>query len=104
MLIVFISGPYRATSENQLHRNIQTAREHAIKMWQAGYAVICPHTNSASMGGVAPDEVFLQGDMAILRRCDAIYMLPKWRESEGAKRELEEATLIGLQVIYAETS
>jgi hypothetical protein len=94
--VVFISGPYRGNVEH----NIIMARRAAIKLWQQGYAVICPHMNSARMDGECPDDYFLEGDLEILKRCDIIYILKNWEESEGASAELSLAKEIGLEVVY----
>ena len=94
--VVFVSGPYRGNIE----QNIANARMAAIRLWKAGYAVICPHMNSARMDGECPDDYFLEGDLEILKRCDIIYMLKNWEESEGASAELSLAKEIGLEVIY----
>jgi hypothetical protein len=100
MQIIFISGPYRASTRDGISRNIATARRHAEQLWKEGYAVLCPHLNSAHMYGVVDDQVFLDGDLAMLRRCDVVYMLPKWRESEGAKNERRMAVRWCKEVIY----
>lgn len=98
MQIIYVAGKYRAETKEGVEANIQKARETAIKLWQLGWAVICPHLNTAHFDGEAPDSVWLEGDKEILRRCDAIYMLDNWRESEGARAELELAISIGLDV------
>jgi hypothetical protein len=38
--------------------------------------------------------------MAMLSMADAIYMLPCWTDSRGARAELETAKLLGLDVIF----
>lgn len=104
MKIAYISGKYRAKTEIELERNIDLAREYALKYWNSGFAVICPHSNTAHFGGAAPDEVWLEGDFEFLRRMnqdgDVIVMIPGWGESEGAKLELDLAKELGIQVIY----
>ncbi len=39
-------------------------------------------------------------DFYWLKRCDAIFMLPNWRESEGAKLEHEEAKIRNKTIFY----
>jgi hypothetical protein len=95
MRVVFVSGPYRGN----ISENIRIARQHAEMLWAKGYAVFCPHLNSAHMDGCAPDKAFLDGDIEILSRCDAIYMLPGWEQSEGARSEYAHALLHGIEVL-----
>ena len=89
MKVVYISGKY----SGDIDTNIQKAREIAIKLWESGYAVICPHLNSSHMelDCKASYEQFLAGDVEILRRCDAIIMLPEWEQSKGAWIEWKDA-------------
>lgn len=44
-------------------------------------------------------EDYMALDLLILSRCDAIYLLRDWKNSPGAKRELEEAKRLGLQIL-----
>jgi len=94
MRIVYIAGPYRATTEYGVYRNIQEAERVALEVWKAGYAAICPHKNTAFFGGACPDSVWLEGDLEILRRCDAVLMLTGSSSSQGATAELSEALRI----------
>ncbi len=99
--IVYISGSYRSEQGiNGVYENIQRARAEAVNWWQKGYTVICPHTNTAFMDGAAPDNVWLEGDIAILGRCDIIVMLKGWEDSAGAKAELDYAEFCELEIIY----
>lgn len=85
--VIYVAGPYRADSEWQVVQNIRRAEEAAMKLWRAGWVVICPHKNTAFFGGYLLEEVILQGDLELLRRCDAIFMVEGWESSLGAKRE-----------------
>jgi len=100
MKVIYVAGPYRADSENGVFENIIHARREAQKLWHKGWAVICPHTNTMFMGETKPDLIFLAGDLEILKRCDAIYMLRGWGASEGAKCELNQARSDGLMIYY----
>jgi hypothetical protein len=67
-----------------------------------GMVALCPHANSRHMDGVASDEVFLDGTMELLRRCDAVALVSNWRDSAGARAEVEEADRLGLPVFGRE--
>ncbi len=102
MKVIYVAGRYRGESWNEVWENIIHARTEARKLWLQGWAVICPHANSIFMDGKEgeTDGVFLNGDLEIIRRCDAIYMLDNWKESSGAKEELRLAVSLGLEIIY----
>ena len=102
MLKIFISGPYRGETPNDIHKNISVAREYAVSLWEKGYAVFCPHLNTAFMDGVCPDENFLKGDLLFLKKCDYIFMLPGWKNSVGAIAERNYALKHKIRTWYAE--
>ncbi len=105
MRIAYVSGPYRADCENGVWEHIAAARVIAVKLWQMGYAVICPHTNTAFFGtGAEHDGRFLEGDLAIIDRLipgeDCLVMMPTWQHSAGAQGEMARATFRGLDVYF----
>jgi hypothetical protein len=100
MKIVFISGKYRGKDYQEIEANIQLAKQAAIELWKQGYAVICPHLNTAHFDGFCPDEVWLEGDIEIMKRCDAVYFLNNWGQSQGSIKEHKIATDMGLELIY----
>ena len=103
MKVIYVAGAYRSNSWNGVWENINHARTVARRLWLEEWAVICPHANTIFMDGEDTDGVFLKGDLEILRRCDAIYMLNNWKGSEGARGELELATVLDLEVYFEET-
>jgi nucleoside 2-deoxyribosyltransferase len=72
----------------------------ALALWQMGAAVICPGKNTEFFDGAAPDEVWLKGDLEMVKRCDAVVMSPNWTTSKGAHGEKEFAEEIGKPVFY----
>jgi hypothetical protein len=97
MKLAYVAGPYRGKSKNkiinklQVIRDILAAREVAKELWRMGYAVLCPHSNTALFDGVAPDQTFLDGDLLILDRCDLIVLQGKWWDSKGTLGEIKRA-------------
>ncbi len=96
MKVLYIAGPYRSATEWGVEQNIARAEAIALACWRKGWAVFCPHKNTAHFGGAADDRVWLQGDLEILSRCDALLAIPGWEKSEGAKRELLFAENLGI--------
>jgi len=100
--VIYVSGPYSNKDWEGISVNILKARDVAIKLWKEGWAVICPHCNTAHFDTHIKDRsVFIRGDLEILRRCDAIFMLKGYKQSFGARCELRLAKCLGLEVIYA---
>jgi hypothetical protein len=103
MKVIYIAGPYRSKwGLPGRIINIIKARRWAKLYWRCGYAVICPHSNSALMDGVVPDILFLNGGLEILKKCDMVVMIPGWEKSEGAIKEREFALKVGVPVTYGE--
>ncbi len=98
-IVAYVAGPYRADTINGVLENIQRARDVALKLWQAGYTVICPHLNSALMDGACPDEAFLEGGLELVRRSDVVVLVGDWEKSEGTLAELELAIELEKRVL-----
>ena len=101
MKILYVAGPYSAPGDNDKFNNIITARYIARTLWLRGWGVICPHLNTAWMD--SPDlawDQFMAGDLEMLSRSDAIYMLPGWEDYRGANVEHEKAKTLGMPIYY----
>lgn len=109
MKLIYVAGKYLGDSAWETYINIHHARVAARKLWDDGWAVICPHSNTAFMDGAdAHDREgpngdwarWLRGDLEIISRCDAIYMLDNYKDSKGALIELKKAMDLGLEILY----
>lgn len=96
--VVYVAGPFRGANAWEIAQNIRRAEDLAFQAWQAGFAVICPHLNTAHYQGALPDEVWLDGDLTILSRCDAVLLTHDWARSAGASAEVYFAQNIGIPV------
>jgi nucleoside 2-deoxyribosyltransferase len=100
--VCYVAGPYRASSEYLVKQNIRKAEDVAIQLWAAGFVPVCPHMNTAFFGGAygLPDEVWLKGDLEIIKRCDFVVVIPGWQTSQGTLHEIEVARQAGLHVYF----
>ena len=100
MKLAYICGPFRAPNAWEIEENIRRAEVVALKAWKAGFAVICPHTNTRFFDGAAPDEIWLNGDLEIMKRCDLVILVEGWDLSLGALKEIERAEELGIPVFH----
>ena len=100
MKVVYIAGPFRGKDHWEIAQNIREAETLALAVWRLGAAALCPHTNTAHFQGAAPDDVWLQGDLELLRRCDAVLATPRWRTSQGAVAEIQYAEQLRIPIFH----
>lgn len=100
--VAYVSGPYRDTRGTwYVEQNVRAAEAVAVELWRMGYAVICPHTNTRHMDGCCPQsaDVFIRGDLELVRRSDLVVTLPNWVRSVGARNEVNAAHYAGVLVL-----
>ena len=98
MKIIYCGGSYRAPTVWQVEQNIQAARQLGAEVARRGAYPVIPHANTAHFDGLQDDEFWLNGTLELLRRCDAVMLVPGWRGSSGTCGEVEEAHRLGLPV------
>ncbi len=102
--IIYVSGPYTAKTRKLVEKNIQKARDYAVKIWDLGFSAHCPHLNSYHFHDDVKKtsyEDFIEGDLAVIDHCDALFMMPDWKKSKGAVMEHEHAVKRGIPVFHS---
>ncbi|MDD5048077.1 MAG: DUF4406 domain-containing protein [Methanoregulaceae archaeon] len=103
--VLYLSGPLSHPDPHHgIELNILRASEIALKCWDRGWAVICPHKNCAGFQHYdhIPWRAWIEGDIEIMLRCDAVLMLPGWQDSDGAREEHFVAIKERIPVFYCE--
>lgn len=91
---VYISGPI--TGYDLSERKLAFLKvQHMLEA--LGYKAVNPLDNG--IPDDAPYHVHMRADLQMLLDCDAIYMMPGWEQSTGAKLELNVATSCGTRLI-----
>ena len=91
MKVVYVAGAIKASNAWEREKNIRRAEEVALAIWKMGAAAICVHSSCRFFEGVLPDGTWYEGDLEILKRCDAMILVEGWEGSRGTERELDFA-------------
>lgn len=89
-MIIYISG--KITGDPCYRYKFSEAEKRLREM---GHIVINP---AAIFCGKSYKD-FIDVDLTLLSKCDAIYMLEGWEDSKGAQLEKHYAEVVGLKVI-----
>lgn len=86
----------------EISMNILRAREWGKRVIEAGAFAFVPHLNSEhyELDVDKSADWWREADLAILKRCDAIFMMPGWEKSKGAVKEKEFAEREKIPVFY----
>ena len=100
--VVYVAGPYKASNEYRTKNNIRMAEEVGTRLWYCGFISYVPHLNTAFFRGAygLEDDVWLNGHLVILRRCDLLVVLPGWEQSPGTIKEIKLAEELGIPIYY----
>jgi hypothetical protein len=98
MKVIYVAGPYRAGTERGVLNNIRNAEAVAIEVWRAGFVALTPHLNTRLFGGICSDDVWLNGALELMQRCDGVILVPGWEKSSGTIAEIEKAKNLNIPV------
>lgn len=90
---IYISGPI--TNNPNYREDFQAAAE---MLKAKGHTVLDPTVWVREGIELAYSE-YMELDIAMLKVCDTIYLLPGWQESNGAKYEYSIARELGLNIL-----
>jgi len=104
MKTIYISGPMK----NMTDGNMDAFDKAEKQLAKLGYDLLNPHKIGEElnlrffeMGKVPTYEDYLKEDIIqMLAKCDALLVLPGWRNSKGSKLEIANALACGLDVFF----
>jgi len=88
--LVFISGSYTADTREGIEKNVAIAASFKKDIEELGFTVFCPHVHYHGDTHLTWDQI-MQRCVPVERLCSAVFMVPKWVTSEGARAEYREA-------------
>ena len=92
---IYISGKVTGLPKGRVKKKFKDAEE-----WLRleGFIPVNPTVMEDNPG--LDYEDYMHVCLAMLDVCDAIYMLPDWGDSPGARRELKHAELEGKEIMW----
>lgn len=88
MKLIYIAGAF----SGDILRNIQRARAIADQLARARVAYYLPHADGLHNAALRlPEEYWLASTMEVLKRCDAVQLVPGWEGSTGTQAEIDAA-------------
>lgn len=90
MRVVYIAGKCTSANTWETEKNIRRAENLAFAVAEAGAMPVTPHSITRFFHGTLT-LFWYAGTLELMRRCDAIILVPGWETSEGATTEVEQA-------------
>lgn len=104
--MIYIAGPYKDTPgcSREYNRGIADLTGRQIyRITEGKVDIIIPHNFHPmwELYGIDNHEYFYSYDLRILKLCQAIYMLDRWNQSEGATLEHSFAVQNKIEIFYS---
>lgn len=100
-MIIYIAGQYSAKTDEERQTNVNKAIESSVGVIIRGHVPIIPHLTHymdkiyRKMGVELEYKDYIKIGIAILRRCDALFVISN---SEGVSQEIQEAVRMGMRI------
>lgn len=101
MKVIYVAGKLTGMDNFEISRNVRAAEDVGMAVAVAGASPMIPHTNTGLIFfGTCSAQFWYDATLALMRRCEAVILVPGWEESKGTQGELVEAKRLGLPVFY----
>jgi len=101
-MLIYISGPYNADSEEKIEKNVRKAEDLALELIKrTSHYPICPHTMTKGWEKKISLDDIMRSDFEAVKKCDALLMLEGWEKSRGAKLEKKYAGILDKPIYYS---
>lgn len=100
MKVVYIAGPITGPNHWEVEQNIRVAEKACLDIFDMGAMFICPHTMGRFLHGRLDYDRVLKADLAVLKRCDAMFIVGDYKKSKGTMGEIEFARKNYIPIFY----
>lgn len=98
--LLYVAGAYSGDTIE----NIKKAEEVSINLIRNGFHVVTPHKNTSGYEKYEEENItyrtWIDMDLDILSRCNAIYVMRNSQNSNGTQQEIEHAKKLNMPIIY----
>ncbi|MBX2866980.1 DUF1937 family protein [Candidatus Kaiserbacteria bacterium] len=105
MKVIFVAGPFRGDGSREAREgNLEKARQYIRRFVEKEIPYYSPHMNTSTttidFEGRDPFATALNHQF--LDYCDALAVLPGWKDSSGTQEEITRAEEQGKRIFYLE--
>ena len=101
--LIYLAAKYTEIHPYLIQRNIDRARLCAQEVALLGCCPMTPPLIGSHFEGIQDYLWWGEAYMNLLRRCDGVFMVPGYQNSNGAMKELTEALRLEMPVFYSLT-
>jgi len=91
MKIVYIAGPFRASSPWLIEQNVRSAEQAGLMVATRGMIPLIPHSMYRFFQESLPDTFWIPATGELLKKCDAMLLTGAWECSSGCQGEIRIA-------------
>jgi hypothetical protein len=90
--VIYVAGALIADDHYKIRLNIDRAAAVGLEVAKLGAAPLIPHTNTGAWFiGTLSHTFWYEATLELMRRCDAVILVPGWQGSKGTQAEIDEA-------------
>jgi len=99
--VVYVAGPFTAPTAWEIECNVRAAEAMGVEVAGIGAMPLIPHANTRFFHGCKTPDFWYKGTIELLRRCDAMLIVPGSFQSKGVRAEIDLANECGIPYFHS---